>query len=256
RSVFVDTMSQPKVAFEHQHSTSKHAHSLIIRWNAARIVILFRQSRSCAGSFSVENVFLDRYNMHVDADIGRELFDAIAPAAGASPSSMTDFGDLDTFLVPAEHAFTFRTGVSGMTGLVPSEARPMHGMRSARGGRPLFVLLEGCTLPLYFTKDVRVSEGLGRGGCVARVQVNGHELCTKTAHVLNSRGLEAGGFPAQTPRTLGSIETPSDVPEARCRRWAAQVRETVDALHGMGVVWGNGKAGSVLVRAERLEEGG
>ena len=307
--MLAETMSQSTISFEHLRSTSKHALSLTIRWNAVRIIILFRQSRSCAGSYSVENVFIDRYNMacemndleemdHVSdemvkvvMDIGRELFDAIAPVAEPNPAAV-DCGNLDTFMFPPEHAFTFRTGVSGTTRLVHDEARLMHGVRSAHVGPPLFVLREGCTLPLYSTKDVRVLVGLGRSGCVARVQVDGRELCAKTAHVPNSRGgspqreadqlwkitvsglagtlrvSQLVGFlytpndarlvgflqeyvPApEAPRTLGSIEAPSDVPEARRRKWAAQVRETVDALHGMGVVWGDGKAGSVLVHRD------
>lgn len=314
RKMVAKSMSQSTVSFEHLCSISKHALSLTIRWNAVRIIILFRQSRSCAGSYSVENVFIDRYNMayemkdfeemerisdemvHVVADIGREPFDAIAAAAETN-SSAVDCGNLDMFMFPPEHAFTFRTVVSGTTRLVPDEARPMHGVRSARTGLPLFILREGCTLPLYSTRDVRVLEGLGRSGCVARVQIDGRELCAKTAHVPARRA--GGGSAAQreadqlwkmtasgtagtlrvphlvgflytpkdarlvgflqeyvpapeasTPRTLGSIETPSDVPEPRRRKWATQVRETVDALHGMGVVWGDGKADNVLVHRD------
>lgn len=56
--------------------------------------------------------------------------------------------------------------------------------------------------------------------------------------------------PDGAPRTLGSIATPSDVPEPRRRKWATQVQETVDALHRKGVVWGDGKADSVPVHRD------
>ena len=39
----------------------------------------------------------------------------------------------------------------------------------------------------------------------------------------------------------------STVPRERREKWAAQVRETVDQLHEIGVVWGDGKTSNVII---------
>lgn len=38
--------------------------------------------------------------------------------------------------------------------------------------------------------------------------------------------------------------------EERKKKWAAQIRETVERLHEIGVIWGDGKPHNVLVHEE------
>ncbi|RDL33118.1 uncharacterized protein BP5553_08557 [Venustampulla echinocandica] len=49
------------------------------------------------------------------------------------------------------------------------------------------------------------------------------------------RGLEDGDVEASTERR---------------KKWGAQVRETVDLLHEIGVIWGDGKPHNVLIHKE------
>jgi tRNA A-37 threonylcarbamoyl transferase component Bud32 len=37
---------------------------------------------------------------------------------------------------------------------------------------------------------------------------------------------------------------------ARRQKWASQIRETVDQLHEMGVIWGDGKTSNIIVDEE------
>lgn len=46
---------------------------------------------------------------------------------------------------------------------------------------------------------------------------------------------------------LGDIETTSSIAEARRNKWALQVQKTVHLLHQIGLTWGSGKAGNVLI---------
>ncbi|KAI1099213.1 hypothetical protein F4804DRAFT_349567 [Jackrogersella minutella] len=39
----------------------------------------------------------------------------------------------------------------------------------------------------------------------------------------------------------------STIPRERREKWAAQIRETVDQLHDIGVVWGDGKTSNVII---------
>jgi serine/threonine protein kinase len=50
--------------------------------------------------------------------------------------------------------------------------------------------------------------------------------------------------------TLGSIEAPSEIVESHRKKWALQFEEAVHLLHGMSVIWGDGKASNVLIRRD------
>lgn len=291
-------MSKSTAYFEWLSQTTSHTLSLAVRWNGVRIFILFRWLKTCAGSNSKENSFIADYNracqlqdekgvnkvaedmVKAVADIGREQFDVVAPVSTAKAED-DGGGDLDTFLFPREYAFAFRTSVRGVVELEPEEAWPTD---RARARPPPFEPPEGCTLPPYSTKDIRVCQRLGRSGCVARVQVDGREPCTKAGataqreveqfrkiadsdlaatlrvpqlvgfiHTHNNAKL-VGFLQEYVPglRTLGSIETPSDVALQRRRKWAVQVRETVDPLRSSSVVWG-GTPDHVLVHRDSDE---
>ena len=50
--------------------------------------------------------------------------------------------------------------------------------------------------------------------------------------------------------TLGSIQVVLGVDEARRKKWASQVQETVWLLHQIGIVWGGGNASNVLIHSD------
>ena len=53
--------------------------------------------------------------------------------------------------------------------------------------------------------------------------------------------------------TLGRIEDVLTIPTERRKAWAAQIRKTVDWLHSIGVIWGDGKADNVLIHSNTDE---
>ncbi|KAK3186298.1 hypothetical protein K4F52_004836 [Lecanicillium sp. MT-2017a] len=50
--------------------------------------------------------------------------------------------------------------------------------------------------------------------------------------------------------TLGHIDVVLGIEEARRKKWASQVQETVRLLHQIGVVWGDGKPSNVLIHSD------
>lgn len=50
--------------------------------------------------------------------------------------------------------------------------------------------------------------------------------------------------------TLGNIDDMTSIDESRRKKWALQVQETVQLLHEIGVIWGDGKASNVLIHRE------
>jgi serine/threonine protein kinase len=53
----------------------------------------------------------------------------------------------------------------------------------------------------------------------------------------------------ENPSILQDLEI-STTSELRRKKWTAQIRETVDQLHGIGVVWGGGKPHNVLINSD------
>lgn len=54
---------------------------------------------------------------------------------------------------------------------------------------------------------------------------------------------------------MGAIDTWAyrgclEIPEARRKKWASQVQETVRLLHQIGVVWGGGSVSNVLIHSD------
>ena len=50
-------------------------------------------------------------------------------------------------------------------------------------------------------------------------------------------------------RCLRNIAIPSTL-EGRRRKWASQICETVNQLHKIGVLWGDGKASNIIIDTE------
>jgi hypothetical protein len=175
---------------EELSSGSRDSIFLHIRWNYARLVIQLERSHSHSAAHPIENSFIERYNAACDSDdfeeaealsdeilhavveTGRPIFDRIAPP----PTSSSH--DLHTLLFPKEYTFHYRT-LNGEAELVE------HGMHTngdvSRSILDHFQLKadESCHLPRYSTRDIRVLENLAYNGYIARVEVNGQEMCSK-----------------------------------------------------------------------------
>ncbi|KAL5587174.1 hypothetical protein FOVSG1_012310 [Fusarium oxysporum f. sp. vasinfectum] len=162
----------------------------------------------------VENSFIDRYNQACDADdieeaealsdeildavveAGRDEFDRLAPP---SASGETSSQGLHTLLFPKGYYFSFRT---------------LNGKAE--------VLRQDCNLPIYSTKKIHVVEDLRNAGSIARVMVDGKEMCSK---VVDSKGEDSAqreldclwkitksphAAAIQVPKILGLITTPEN----------------------------------------------
>ncbi|KAI1049835.1 hypothetical protein LB506_001910 [Fusarium annulatum] len=260
--------------------------SIYIRWNDARLVVYLNRSQTSTGVPSIENSFLDRYNEACDNDdieeaealsdeildavveAGRDTFDRLAPPSAPGDALAQD---LHTLLFPKEQDSVL-LGQSGQ----------------------LFHLNidKDCNLPTYSTREIHVVENLLNAGYIARVQVEGREMCskagdskgedaaqreleslwkvTKSLHAAAIRvpkllglianpqnGKTIGFLEEYIPvsetwelSTLGSIDDLSAIDEGRRKKWASQVRDTVDLLHKIEITWGDGKASNVLIHRE------
>ncbi|KAM3516421.1 hypothetical protein NHJ13051_009931, partial [Beauveria bassiana] len=289
---------------EELSSGSSNSLYLHIRWNDARLVIRLDRASLGTGSRPLENSFIDRYNTACYNDdydevealsdeilfavvgTGRRMFDQIAPPAGAATSH-----DLHTLLFPREYKFSFRT-FDGNAKLVREETRTEKGILPGPFGPFQLRVDQTCGLPIYSTRDIRVLENLANNGYIARVEVDGQEMCSKAGDIKGENAAQreldclwkitASGCAStvrvpkllgliKTPgtkrivgfleeyipvsdswqlSTLGSIDTPSSIAEERRKKWALQVQGTVNLLHAMGVVWGDGKASNVLIHRD------
>ncbi|KAF1952752.1 hypothetical protein CC80DRAFT_495090 [Byssothecium circinans] len=140
------------------------------------------------------------------------------------------------------------------------------------------------TLPRFFPPEIQVLEEFRRNA-ILKVRVGGEDRCCKLAVIQTRSAVERefaclkaasdSGLPlsARVPRLVGLVQSDSDtiigileeyiepsseaptlehfdiggIAMIRRKKWADQIQKTVKMLHGVGVVWGDGKAGNVIV---------
>ncbi|KAI1018025.1 hypothetical protein LB504_003990 [Fusarium proliferatum] len=261
--------------------------SIYIRWNHARLVVYLNHSQTSTGVPPIENCFLDRYKEACDNDdieeaealsneildavveAGRDTFDHLTPSPAPGDTLSQD---LHTLLFPREYLFSLQS-LNGIAEVVQKDTGAReNSVLLGQFGQPFHLNMDkDCKLPIYSTKEIHVVEDLLNAGYIARVQVQGKEMCSKAGdskaaiRVPKLLGLIATpengktvGFleeyiPVSEARdlsTLGSIDDDSAIDEGRRRKWASQVQNTVDLLHKIGITWGDGKASNVLIHRE------
>jgi serine/threonine protein kinase len=211
---------------------------------------------------------------------GGPIWTQLAPPLPDGPEP----SDLHSVLYPETFSFRFITN-NGKAELIPQETEEARyhdrfGMK----------IVNDIGLPQYSSKDIRVLETLVGQGYIAQVLVEGKEMCCKSGDEAFWQGIEREfnclckvarshlANSIRVPRLLGlvtSAETGmiigileeyiltgvlSDLRELedegmeasteRRKKWGAQVRETVDLLHEIGVIWGDGKPHNVLIHKE------
>ncbi|KAK3312248.1 hypothetical protein B0H66DRAFT_632861 [Apodospora peruviana] len=118
-------------------------------------------------------------------------------------------------------------------------------------------------LPQYSSKEIQVLDVITGGGVdsVARTirifsvassgQVRIPKLIGYVKHADNGHiiGLFREWIPGCDMRRMCCDDDLDSEPmsDERKKKWAAQIRETVDQLYGMGLVWGDGKPGNVII---------
>ncbi|KAF5530164.1 kinase domain-containing protein [Fusarium phyllophilum] len=212
--------------------------SLNIRWNDARLIVYLSRSQTSTGVPSVENTFLDRYNEACNNDdieeaealsdeildavveAGRETFDRLAPppAPGDTLSQ-----DLHTLLFPKEYSFSFQALMGKAEVVRKDSGARQDSILLGQSGQPFHLNIDkDCNLPAYSTKEVHVVENLLNAGYIARVQVEGKEMCSKAG---DTKGEDAAqreldclwkitksphAAAIQVPKLLGLITTPEN----------------------------------------------
>lgn len=146
---------------------------------------------------------------------------------------------------------------------------------------------DGFDWPKYQARDIVVMKKLMGTGYIAKVSMNGQDMCCKigtmTAHAAVQREYEClqkiamaeDASSIRVPRIVGFVVDDDEntigileefipheytlgkvkggvaaVPHEQRKKWAEQIRRTVEQLHEVGVVWGDGKPANVLVHAE------
>ncbi|KAI1394528.1 hypothetical protein F4819DRAFT_481247 [Hypoxylon fuscum] len=216
-------------------------------------------------------------------ETGGSVWTRLAPPV----SDGMELSDLHSLLYPETFPFRFVTN-HGKAELIPHQID--EAMYHDRFGMKI---VNDIGLPQYSSKDVRVLDTLVGEGYIAKVSVGGKEMCCKSgddvfwqgierefdclrkvarSHLVNSiRVPRLFGLitSAETGVIIGILEeyiptgTLSDLGElrdegmeasaGRIKKWGAEVRETVDLLHEIGVVWGDGKPHNVLIHGDTDE---
>ncbi|KAF9767661.1 hypothetical protein IL306_015138 [Fusarium sp. DS 682] len=199
--------------------------SLRIRWNDARLVVNLDRSQSSTAVPPLENSFIDRYSEAFEADeieecetvsdeildavveVGKDTFDRLAPppATGTSLSQ-----DLYTLLFPKKYSFSFQT-LNGKAEVVCKDDYPTGSpVLLGRTGQPFHLNTDkDCNLPTFSAKDIHVAENLLNAGYIARVTVDGKEMCSKAG---DSKGEDAA------QRELGCLWKVTKSPHASALR--------------------------------------
>ncbi|KAH7199544.1 hypothetical protein DER44DRAFT_829363 [Fusarium oxysporum] len=124
----------------------------------------------------VENSFIDRYNQACDADdieeaetLSDEILDAVVEAGR---------DEFDRLAPPSASGETSSQGLHTL--LFPKDGVKQDGVLVGQSGLPFHLNKDkDCNLPIYSTKKIHVVKDLRNAGSIARVMVDGKEMCSK-----------------------------------------------------------------------------
>ncbi|KAH9883960.1 hypothetical protein F4778DRAFT_764679 [Xylariomycetidae sp. FL2044] len=225
--------------------------------------------------------------LNIILDVGKKVFAEVAPLN--TPTALPLSQDLHTLLYPTTLTFCLKTVDSEPTisPIDPGDTYSCFEPNAADVVDGKFDLDE--SLPQYSSKEIHVLEIFVQGAShlVSRVLINNNELLCKARGngILHSdleRELESlqrirkacldHRMPIRVPRSLGYVKHPelkcaigflrewvtggrlSDVSFPvtleRRQKWVLQIYETVDQLHEIGVVWGDGKPSNIIIDEE------
>ncbi|KAI9708960.1 MAG: hypothetical protein M1820_003654 [Bogoriella megaspora] len=201
------------------------------------------------------------------------VFRQLAPVTNTRPRQ----ADLQTFLNP--QTFYLQLVINDGNAKVTRRDRaeplstPHYGMKTTDQ-----------SLPRFHQSEIQVL-GEFRRNAIMKVRVRGEDQCCKLAFDQTRSAVEREfaclkaisdskpPLPLRTPRLTGLIKSNKDtvigileeyvkacpeaptlehfdmesVVRARREKWASQIQESIRILHGIGVIWGDGKAANIIV---------
>lgn len=213
-------------------------------------------------------------------DVGRPIFARLAPPAATGAR----LENLHSLLYPETLSFRFAT-INGKAEILEQD---FHAEQNYP--LPPIKINNDLGLPKYSSKDIQVLEKIQGQGEITRVLVDGQERCCKSGEPFNREAVEREfdcfrkiarsqhALSIRIPKltglvtsadngpTIGILEEyiPTDlkdlptlrevdasiVAHSRRKKWASQIREMVDLLHEIGVVWGDGTPHNVLIHRD------
>lgn len=213
-------------------------------------------------------------------DVGRPIFARLAPPVARG----SRLENLHSLLYPETLSFRFAT-INGKAEILEQDFDAEQYYPP-----PPIKINDDLGLPRYCSKDVQVLEKIQGQGEITRVLVDGQERCCKSGEPFNWEAVEREfdclckiarsqhASSIRTPKLTGLVTSadngqivgileeiiPTDlkdlptlrevdasiVAESRRRKWASQIREMVDLLHEIRVVWGDGKPHNVLIHRD------
>ncbi|KAI0901991.1 hypothetical protein F4806DRAFT_445292 [Annulohypoxylon nitens] len=196
---------------------------------------------------------------------------------------------LQVLLFPTILAFRLKT-IGGKAAIIPINPDEGYTYHEANFDPNTETYLgKDDNLPQYLPRQILILETLiqGIGYVISRVLVNNKEMLCKAQgkrpnpdldeELLSlqkiRRALLHNGASVRVPQILGYVRHPelectigflrewvpgeclndihlSEIPKSRRRKWASQIRQTVNQLHEMKVVWGEGKPKNVIIDEE------
>ncbi|KAL5316987.1 hypothetical protein ACEPPN_016039 [Leptodophora sp. 'Broadleaf-Isolate-01'] len=214
-------------------------------------------------------------------EAGWRIFAQLAPSPENRAASFPT--NLYSDLYP--ETFYFRLVVVGGTAQIRQESSPQH-----QNHHLYLVTKDGFHWPKYPARNIVVTKKLMGTGYIAKVTVDGQNMCCKIGTMtsraavqreyecLQKIAITADASSIRAPRLFGFVVDDDEntigilqdfipheftlgrvkgglaiVSHEKRKRWVEQIRRTVEQLHEVGVVWGDGKPDNVLVHAETYD---
>lgn len=221
-----------------------------------------------------EQIAIEEEIADIVCETGLPTFERLAPLVKSSPS----LPDLHSFLHPGTFSFQLVT-VHGKPQIVKRKG-------GALKAQEFTLHVFHSSLPRICSRDIQILKPL-RNKNITKVLVHGQERCCKIADRITEQAVQrefdclskialANLGSLRVPKLVGLVQSPSNdaiigileeyicplpeigqrtlrrmdienITDVRRAKWASQVRETVEILHGIGIIWGDGKADNVLI---------
>ncbi|KAJ8064135.1 hypothetical protein OCU04_007970 [Sclerotinia nivalis] len=254
--------------------------SIMINCNGKRMIVNFLPLESLDST--IEGPLIKRYEAFIDGaeeeelvveeivdmifDVGKPSFARLAPPVTKRNQVM----DLHSIIYPETFYLRFAT----IDDIPP----------------PPTIINNNMELPRYSSNDIQVLEVIQGEGGITKVLVDEEEMCFKSggpynwtaiereyeclSKVAKARHTSSLRIPkltgivisAENGQVIGILEEfiptdlenlctlrdvePATVSYERRKKWATQIREMVDLLHEIGIVWGDGKPHNVLIHGD------